>query len=261
MAGRSSDGLESAAGRTIQAVDRALAILELLATEPGGLGLMEIAERLGIKHQTALGLLRTLQARGYVVQAGRGGAYLLGPGAARLAMAAQSTDRRAALAQPIVEELGRRSGESAFLAELRGEFLVPLASAACHAPLSAAPEPIAANRLHAMATGKVVLAQLSADERDGLLGGARLARLGPRTITSRQELLRELERVKRQGYAVCRDEWAEGVAAIAVPVPAAGPPAAVGVSLPTARFTPARARELLQMLRRAAEQIAELWGK
>ena len=86
-------------GRRVQAVDRALGILERLAEAPTGLGLSSLARQLGLPPQTAQSLLRTLQHRGWVDQDGPGSPYRLGAGPVRLHRRWAGVRDRAALAR------------------------------------------------------------------------------------------------------------------------------------------------------------------
>ena len=66
--------------------------------------------------------------------------------------------------------------------------------------------------------GKVLLAHLSDEDRDDRLDRSALKRHGPNTVTDREALLAELERVRATGIAINNEEIAFGIRAIAVPV-------------------------------------------
>jgi IclR family transcriptional regulator, acetate operon repressor len=107
---------------------------------------------------------------------------------------------------------------------------------------------------HCTANGKVLVvfgaARLPAGE---------LERLAPHTLTDRGALARELEEVRRRGYATAVDELEPGLAAVAAPVQAGETVAALSVSGPTIRMTPARLEELGALLiTHAAELSAAL---
>ncbi len=248
------------AGRTIQSIDRAIAIVEALAGEAGGLSLAELARMLSLAPQTLQSLLRTLQHHGWVVQHGRGKPYLLGPAPGGIARQWARNQDRAALAGPLVVELSRSVGEYVILAEWAGRQLVPLVEFHPDRQLSVRGEWFAIDRLHTMATGKVLMAQLSEDRLENLLDALPMPRLGPRAISDKSVLREELDEIKQSGVALCVEESARGVVAVAVPVAGTTDvPAALGISLPLARFSPARQDELVSHLRRTAENIAQAW--
>ena len=250
------------AGRKVQSVERAVMILELLASEQEGLSLSRIAERLDLRPQTAQGLLRTLEAHEMVVQGGRGAPYVLGPGVHRLSRKWMGGRDGAMLARKTVQDLARSVGEYVLLAELRGGTLMPLVEANPEQPLMVTSEGAFSGHLHSMATGKLLMAYLDKEQREEIVASLDLEKAGPRSVTDPAELRRQLERIRRQGYAVCIEENTASIAAVAVPVRGAARRvvAALGVALPRIRFPVARRRELRERLQAAAAEIERLWG-
>jgi DNA-binding IclR family transcriptional regulator len=236
-------------------------MLEVLTAEPAGLALSDLAARTGLAAQTAQGLVRTLQHHGLVVQQGRGAPYTIGPGLSRLARTWHGVQDRAGLARPAVADLARRIGEYIILVELRGESVFALVEAKSARELAVAYEHCSVDRLHVMATGKVLLAGLDTDRLKDVLEHMALAKHASRTITTRSRLLKELTKVRRQGWAASRNEGSEGIGALGVPVcDAAGETrAAIGCSMPISRLTAAREKKLLRELKRTAREIGEAW--
>ncbi len=248
--------------RTVQSVDRAVRILEELSVTPGGLGLSALARRVSLPPQTLQSLVRTLQAHRLVEQPHRGQPYTLGSRLHELHRAWADGRDLPSLAQPIVAALAEETGESVLLAEFRRRSLVPLAEKSPRRALMVRPEFEYADRVHTMATAKVLLAYFDAARREEAIAAMPFERLGPRTVATADELRRQLETVRRTGHCVCIEEAAEGVAALAVPVrDAAGAVvAALGLSLPLARMKRIRKADLLARLSRAAAEIESVWG-
>ena len=115
---------------------------------------------------------------------------------------------------------------------------------------------------YATGLGKVLLAGLASADLERRLGGARLARLTPTTITTRRALLAELRQVRNQGYAVDHEECSAGVRAVAAPVcdRSGSVVAAVSVAGPTHRLTDARVKALAPAVRAAAAEISGRLG-
>ena len=247
--------------RTVQSVDRAVMILEVLAGEPRGLSLGDVATRLFLAPQTVQSLLRTLESHDLVRQEGRGVPYRLGPGLSRLAGGRPSRDARGSLARGPVEALARDIGESVLLAELTGRRAAPIAQARFEQPLAVTPDSEGFLRLHTMATGKVLMAAMPEPGRSVFVRGLQLARRTVRTVTDPDALLAELAHVAAQGWAETVEEAVLGVAALAVPLPvrAGAVPASLGTCFPTARYTSERRPVLLEALRRCAREIADAW--
>lgn len=248
--------------RTVQSVDRAIAILQLLARSGEGLTLTALAAELDLPPQTAQSLLRTLQAHDMVIQEGRGRPYRLGAGVLTLASKWSSGTGLAAGARPIVADLANRTGEYATLAQLQGRTLIPLAEARAQQPLMVTHLAFDPEKLHVMATGKVLLAAMDEPQRAAVLAQLKLTAMGPRSVTDRTVFSQQLESIRRCGYAICLEENSPHLAALAVPVRDASRQvrAAIGVSLPMARYSEPRGRELLEALRDAAARIEQAWG-
>ena len=71
---------------------------------------------------------------------------------------------------------------------------------------------------YATSMGRVMLAGMDRDELDGFLARAELLRLSSRTITSERKLRAELDRVRRQGWAMVDQELEEGLRSVAAPI-------------------------------------------
>ncbi|MFA4944662.1 MAG: IclR family transcriptional regulator [Lentisphaeria bacterium] len=249
--------------RTIQSVDRALDILQALAAHPEGLTLSALAAALGLPPQTAQSLVRTLQARQWVLQDGRSRPYSLGPAMLSFVQQWMGLNGLAVAAKERVESLSRTVGEYVLLAELRGRTLMPLAERRAERTLMlGAGGSYGAKRLHVMATGKLLLAYLEPTQREHLVNSLELVPHGPNSVCDRATLLRQLDGIRRRGLAICREEAGEHVAALAVPVRDASGEvrAALGISLPLPRLTPVQEKRLVEELRLAAADIERRWG-
>lgn len=255
----SRDGRNRRAGRSVQSVDRAVAVVERLAASRAGLSLTELAGGLALAPQTAQSLLRTLQYHGWVTQGSPRGRYRLGPALGEIVRRWHAGQDRAVPAEPVVTDLGRRLGEYVILAEWAGGGLVPLLEVRADRELSVRGEAYRPERLHTMATGKLLLAMLDERRRREIVASLPLQRRGPNSVTDPAALLEQLDATARDGVAVCVEEAAAGVVALAVPV-AGRAPAALGTALPLARYVPARRDELLDELQRAARAIASAWA-
>lgn len=252
---------EKSAIRTIQVIDRAVRVLELLADAPEGLGLYDISRKLSVSPQTCQTLLRTLQFHEMVIQAGKGKPYVTGPKIQTLSSQWLSRKDKAGLARELVIKLARKTGELSLLVELRGNVAVPIVEVKSDSSLSVTSETKALEHLHAMATGKILLAFAEGHQRELLLQQVHLRKLASKTITNKNIFNRHLEKVYKQGYAFCINEGNEGVGAVAVPVydSKGNVAAALGSSIPMVRFNYARQKILLSELLSTARKIKLLW--
>ena len=187
----------------MQSVDRALDLLAAVAASERAPTVAELADQCGLNRSTAWRLLATLEAHGMVERASASSGYRVGYGAVRLGAAADeaSVVRRV---RPVLEELSEATGETVSLA------LVKTASLRYVDHLSVIAgtfTPWTEERvsLHSTSSGKIFLAWLSDEEREGALPST-LERFTENTITDRAALERELARARELGYARCHGE-------------------------------------------------------
>jgi DNA-binding IclR family transcriptional regulator len=248
-------GPPAVGARPVASVARALALLDELSESENGLGVNELARRIGVNASTASRLLATLEAAGIVQRDGQG-PYRLGVSLLRLAERVLSRLDLGALARPVLVDLMERTGETATLS-LAGEHeaitvdSVPSRSSVVSMARLGRP-----SVPHATAVGKVMLA----------FGGRALPRerelraLTGRTITDRAALAEEIETVRERGYGTVFGEREAEVNAIAAPVwGRTGELAAIlGIQGPAARLQdPTR---LLAPLREAAAALTRALG-
>ncbi len=226
----------STAERTgVQVVHRTAAILTALRGEPDGLSLSQIAERVDLARSTVHRLVAALEQEGFVVAATSSRGFRLGPALASLASAA-SRDVTA-LIHPFLVELSQELNETVDLAVLEHDHVlfvdqVPAATQRLRAVSAVG----AVFPVHCTANGKALLALLPIGDVERLLP-ARLERLTPQTITSRADLLAELERIRGDHVAFDREEHTLGICAAGVALQdPLGNSVAISVPVPTHRF-------------------------
>jgi IclR family transcriptional regulator, acetate operon repressor len=259
---RASKGGSAPAARTIQSVDRAVGLLKCLGAAKEGLSLTQLAGSLDLAPQTAQSLLRTLQHHGWVDQPTPRGSYRLGPGLAEVYRHWRAGQDRVDLARPVVEELSAGVGEYVVLAEWTGGGLMPLLQSYPDRELGVRGESFVPERIHTMATGKMLLATLDEARRKEIVATLPLPPRGPNSVTDPEVLLDQLASIREAGVAVCVEEAVEGIVAVAVEVSRTPgqPPAALGISLPAARDSSRRRTKLIAHLREASGAIADAWA-
>ncbi len=243
-------------GNAVRSVDRAAALLLALGETQGLAGVTELARRLGLHKSTASRLLATLEKRGLVEQDDETGKYRLGLAVIRLAGRAEQTLDRGRIAGPELERLARATHDIAALAIWEHERVVVAAQADPPSVVALADWTGRSIPLHATAAGKVLLA--SVPERDVL----RIVRAGlpaytERTIVGLEQMLEELARVRRRGFAVAMGELESGLNAVAAPVHDARGTVVAAVELRggAIRLPASRLPELVASVREAASTI------
>ena len=242
-------------GRPVASVARALALLDELGAAPDGLGVNELARRIGVNPSTASRLLATLEAGG-VVERAPGGPYRLGLRLVALADGVLARLDVRDLARPRLRALVAATGETATLS-------VPGAFEAVTVDFVAAESSVVSvARLgrpsvgHATAAGKVVLAYGPAAPP------SELTRFTERTIVDASALAAEIDGVRTRGWAEAAGEREPDLNALAAPVfGRSGELAAVvGLQGPAARLTDAKRAEVLPALLGAAGELSVALG-
>jgi len=244
---------------TVQSVDRAVSIMEMLA-RTGESGVTEIAAELGVHKSTAFRLVVALERRGLVEQTEDRGKYRLGMGLLRLAGATTARLDVVQEARPICRKLAADTGETvniAVLSESSALYLDQIAGTSALQPHNWVGQHIP---LHATSNGKVLLSGLHDEELARTLRS--LPAYTGTTITSKKALRSELAQVRYQGYALAVDELEIGLTALAAPIRNAHGDviASVSVSGPSFRLHDERIEEVLPMLVDAAAEVSHRLG-
>lgn len=195
---------------SIQSVDRALFLLETIAEAGGEATLTELATRTGLNISTCHHLLATLIKRGFAAKVSGRRLYALGARILYLGHACLQVDlpRRA---QPYLETVNRATGETVHLAALQGDAVVTLSvREARHAVRVDTGEVGKLEAPHATAVGKAMLAWLPEDEIRRILADG-MKRFTDNTITEFPAFVEALRIVRRNGYAIDREEFLPGV--------------------------------------------------
>jgi IclR family acetate operon transcriptional repressor len=210
-------GTKTRSTTTVQSVERASRILLWVATSDERVTAKQVADHFGLSLPTAYHLLATLVAEGLLAKE-RGRRYGLGLKAALIADAVARDTSAPEDYLRILRELAETTGETAYLSAWKGgEITVLAAVEGDQAVRVAGITTGVAGSEHARASGKLLLAFARPEQRDPLLAG-RLPKLTPNTITSRKALQRELEAIRREGFAVDREEFALGVTCLSAPI-------------------------------------------
>ncbi len=247
----------------VESVDSALKILRMLC-DVKDLRVSEVAERLGVAQSTAHRLLSMLVHHGFAVQDGRGREYRTGPMLLEMGFAAIRDMEVRQHARPILEQVRDKVNETVHLGIPYGQEVLYVECVESRRQLRIASRVGAFLPAHCVGLGKALLATLSKEELHNLYPVKELRFLTDRSLRSRDELERQLERVRRLGYAKSRGESDEGVASLAIAVldrRGVGR-AAISISAPVFRVTPDLLPVWLEAVRTAAAAIgARLWGR
>jgi DNA-binding IclR family transcriptional regulator len=227
-------------------------MFETFAEHGKPMTLSEMSRLLEIPTSTCFGLMRTLEARGYLYEVGGRKTYYP---TARWLMKAREIEKHDPiyeLIRPHLVKLRDASGETVVLSKRLGDAVVYLDVVESKQTIRYTAEVGDLKSMNLTSSGKALLSTMSERERDGLLlrlhgaGGARL------TTAQRALLKAEVERAAKDGWFVGRGETSMDVMGAAVPVRLVGDVFAIGIAGPLGRMDPrlrAHAKQLLSSVK------------
>jgi len=212
------EGAESAR-YPVQAVERALAIVNILADSPGlrPLGVTEIAAQLGVSKSTAHRLLTTLAEFNFVTRGVPAGKYRLGWAVYQVAHRLPHATGVHAMAQPLMRAACDELGETVNLAIRFDSRMVIVESQGSPGLRVETPRGVPCP-LHNSAAGKALLLDLDLTALSDLVGSDPLPRTSTRTITAVGALHADLVASRRRGYTRDDEESAEDICCVGAPV-------------------------------------------
>jgi IclR family pca regulon transcriptional regulator len=241
---------------------KGLAVIRAFTREQPALTLSDIARAAAMPAATARRCLLTLEELGYVMRNGR--AFLLRPKVLELGAAYLESMNIEQLTKTHLEELARKTADSAALCVRDATEIVYVARASVRTLVRLEAHVGSRFPAHATSTGRVLLAGLSPERLESYFRAAQLEALTDRTVTDPLRLTRLIEESRRAGYSVVEDELAYGVIALAVPVldQRGRVVAALNTSSHSRKISKAKlVRDRLAMLQQVGQQIsADLAG-
>jgi DNA-binding IclR family transcriptional regulator len=247
---------------THQSLERGLRVLETVAANAGPNSLAETARRTGLHRSTAHHLLQTLVGLGYLRQDSGTRAYELTAKLFQLTGRTWSPEQIGVIAEPILAELTRVTGEASSLATYRDGSITIVAKRESDGPVRVVQDLGAERPVHATAVGKAIVAWLPATELAGVLSRTRFDRFTARTIATRTTFEAELRRIREGGFAIDDEEHHEGIRCIAAPVFAFNGQAMASLCTvgPKSSMTRQKLRDVRAPLRALARTLSERLG-
>jgi DNA-binding IclR family transcriptional regulator len=203
----------------VPAIERAHLILKEISLQPGQLKLIDLSRSLSINKSSMYSLLLTLENLGWI-EKDTGETYRLGRELSRLGHAAvQHRDLNESFHKE-ASQTKLRLGESLQLAQLDGNEVLYLAKEEALTPVRLASGPGMRLPAHATALGKVMLADLSDEELDRLYRADQepFSQLTAHSIVSFKDLKKDLEQIRKQGFALDLEEAVIGFNCAAAPI-------------------------------------------
>jgi IclR family KDG regulon transcriptional repressor len=243
---------------SVQAVDRALTLLQLVANHNGPISIGALTEKANMNRTTVWRLLLTLEQHAFIERDPITKGYQVGYAASRLSTGRYQFDPLVRRARPSLERLSKLTKETVLLS-------VPKHSGTMGIYQLDPPHSVrlvdyvnTVLPLHCTSNGKILLSRLSNDELNIILQKP-LEQVTPFTITDREQLRQEIEIVRQRGFGTAIGELDENENGISVPIvdKRNNLIAFFSVCGPTFRFTEEKALSLAPVIIAAAQEISD----
>lgn len=254
---------DAKATRSNQSSEKLLAIMERLSEQDEPIRLQELSRLVGMNESTALRYLATLRKSGYVAQDPDNGRYSLTYKICALAANVSNRKNIRNICSPYLRSIAQIFSESANIAEEHDMAVVYIEAISGPRQLLMTTRRVGnISPIHCTAVGKLLLLNYTPRQLDHLIATKGMPALTQNTVTTRQGLVEELERVRRRGYALDNEEYEPGARCVAAPILdyTGRVVAGISVSGPVTRMTDEHIYEKLPYLLDAAQQISLRMG-
>ena len=239
----------------LRAVDRVCDVIEALAAHPDGVTLSVLSLLVQLPKSSAFRYLAALEMRGIVTRSDDDISYRLVPGAVGVGRSnAERLDRLLLAAKPLMHRMASSGSVICLLAALDGAYIRFLWVDGSGTPDRRTPMVGDQEQLHTTAVGKAIAGQLSDDGVLAALETTGMATPTPQSLSAPTALLRELHRVRGEGFALSAHERYPDIRAVAVPI--GGETMALGIAGLAEVLTAERVSTSVRQLRRAAVVLA-----
>ncbi len=244
------------------ATARSFAILDHVAASPKPVDVLDIIASLKLPKATAYRLVDWFVSRGYLSREPGRKRLIVGPRLTDLAFGVLSASMRNDAPHLVLQRLVHGLNETCNIGTLlNGEVIYLDRVEAEHWPLRLHYTSGSRVPLHCSAIGKLFLALAPSPRRQRLLQSLELRRFTDATIVDKTRLESELRQIRKEHVSFDREEYLVGVVCMAVPVTGKNGEtlAALAIQAPQARMNEATGRGHLPALRRAANELAEIF--
>jgi len=244
-----------------QSISRAIRAMKQIARHtPNGMRLVDIAAEMELERPTAHRVLKALVQEGMLVQLPGSKRYTLGPVMFELGLAATHQFNLRDICAPILERLAYETGDTSFLFVRSGNDAICLSRIQGNYPIQTPVVPVGSRQpLGVSAGGLALLSCLAKSEAEQVLREVE-PRLSVYENLDINDVIDHYNRTHELGYAWISNHAVPGVSALGLPIRNAAGTAVAAITVATtlARMTEGRVKEILPILRQAADDVAQL---
>jgi IclR family transcriptional regulator, KDG regulon repressor len=237
-------------------VKKAFRILYALSGTPNGLGISDLSKKLRIGKSTIHGITIALEEMGVLVRDPVHKRYTVGYSLLELCRTTYGKIELKEIARKPMEKLMETIGETVFLGVLNGDHVTIVDVVESQNEMKITSPPGTRLPLLAGATGRVLLSQIENEKAKEMIRKKGLVRYTSKTVMDQRQFLKEVEQVRKQGYAVDDEEYMAGVRAVAAPLPwASSPPAALWVVGFSSALVDQKIKAVIREIQETAQEI------
>lgn len=203
---------------SVQSIDRAFDILELLSVEPRGLTMTGIGHKLDLHKSTVHRILSSMRERGYIEKSQETGNYRLGLGFIELSSLYLNSLELKTEAQPFLHRLANLTGHTSFLAIRDQSEVIYIDKAETYDSLRRYKIIGRRRPLHATSLGKALLSGLRDKQIEQLYAKREFEKLTIHTLQSFDALMKEIQQIRKRGWSIDDEEAELGTRCVGAPV-------------------------------------------
>lgn len=244
------------------AIQKAVRLMQVMLASDQPQPLTELADQLALPKPSVHRLISQLEEVGMIQRDFSGRGYTVGPTWLRLAVDALAVRARQPPVRAIMRRLVDTVQESCNLSILQEHEVLYIERVECDWPLRMQLHAGSRVPAHCTASGKLLLAFMSARNRRKLIGGLHLKRYTGSTITDADSLEAECKAIRERGISINNQEYHLGLIGVAVPVLRQDGTvvAALAIHAPSFRMSVETALSQVTLLKQAAAEIADESG-
>jgi DNA-binding IclR family transcriptional regulator len=239
-------------------VKKAFKIINAISETSNGLGISDLSKKLKIGKSTVHGITAALEEMGVLVREPIHKRYTVGYSLVELCRTAYGKIELKDLARKPMEKLMEKVGETVFLGVLNGDHVTIVDTVESRNEMKITSPPGTRLPLLAGATGRVLLSQIDKGKAKEIMQKKGLTRYTSKTVVDPHQFLREIEQVKKRGYAVDDEEYITGVRAVAAPLlSTSSAPAALWVVGFTSALDDQKVKTVIREIQETLQEIKQ----
>lgn len=224
--------------KTIASVIKAIEVIEYIASSKKELGVTEISNGLNYGVSATYHMLNTLKECNIIVQDERTKKFKLGLKLWQIGMLAYEQNHISISLKPYLKKLRDLTGETSNLTIMDDYKIVYIAQEESDRLVKMFTTTGATAPLHCTAAGKILLAYKPDEIQKQIIDKMELTKYTDHTIINKEDLIKEIEEIRKNGYGFDNEERELGVSCIGAPIFDLNDEAiaCITISGPTARF-------------------------